>query len=101
MPKLKDRLAFLTEKFDLTQEELSLRTGISQSQISRYLNDKGDISGEHLLRLSTFFGVSTDYLLGKSDDDPADDLAPKERLALNAWRSGHRLDAVKTIINDE
>lgn len=99
MTTLKDRLSRLREEFRLTQEQVAELTGISQRQISRY-ESGGDITGDNLLKLSQVFGVSTDFLLGKTDGEDSD-LAPKERKVLNEWRRGERFNAIKVIVDDE
>lgn len=99
MAALKDRLSRLREKFDLTQEQVAELTGISQRQISRY-ESGGDITGDNLLKLSQVFGVSTDFLLGKTDGEDSE-FAPKERSVISAWRRGERIKAIKEIVDDE
>lgn len=101
MAKLRERLIELRTKFQMTQGQVAELSGISQTQISRYERGDGDITGENLLSLSKLFGVTTDYLLGKSNETPYDELAPKERLALASWRRGERFEAIKVIVDDE
>lgn len=100
MSRLAERLKKLLAMWDMSQEELSARSGVSQSQISRYVRDQADISGEHLIMIARVFSVPTDYLLGITESDPSK-LAPKERQALSKWRSGDRIGAIRVIAEDE
>ena len=56
-----------TEK-GLTQGELASNLGITQDSISLWEKGKRLPDTQYIVRLSDFFGVSTDYLLGRSDD---------------------------------
>jgi transcriptional regulator with XRE-family HTH domain len=60
------RLKELRKDRGLTQIELSILTGIPQNQISRF--EKGSkMNEDHIISLSKFFKVSSDYLLGLSE----------------------------------
>ena len=56
--------------FDLTLEELAARTGLSRSALGKYESDETakDISPFAILTLAKFYGVSTDYLLGLTEN---------------------------------
>ena len=56
--------------FDLTLEELAERTGLSRSALGKYESDETakDISPFAILTLAKFYGVSTDYLLGLTEN---------------------------------
>ena len=56
--------------FDLTLEELAERTGLSRSALGKYESDETakDISPYAILTLAKFYGVSTDYLLGLTEN---------------------------------
>ena len=51
----------------ISQYALAKKLGISQSTICNWLNGKKEPSIESLWKLSDFFDVSIDYLVGKSD----------------------------------
>lgn len=57
----------LREAKKLTQTQVANYVGVSRSVISAYENDMRYPSYEILIRLSTLFEVSTDYLLGIED----------------------------------
>ena len=69
-PKLtiQERLKDLRVDRGLTLEQLSAETGISKSALGKYeADDFKDISPLSLVELSKFYGVSTDYLLGLTE----------------------------------
>jgi len=53
------------KKLKLTQSELAEVLGIKRSAINRYENGHAYPSIEMLLKMSEYFNVSVDYLLGK------------------------------------
>ncbi len=63
-----DRLRDLREDGDLLQKEVASVLNCSQVCYSLYENGKRDIPTEVLIRLSDFYGVSVDYLLGLTDN---------------------------------
>ncbi len=48
----------------LTQKELGERIGLSKAVVSKYENGMGYPTFDTLIRISKFFGVTTDYMLG-------------------------------------
>jgi transcriptional regulator with XRE-family HTH domain len=62
------RLKALREAEKLNAEELATAIGIARQQIARYENEQTDLTSETLVKLADFFGVSTDYLLGRTDE---------------------------------
>ena len=62
-----NRLKILREEKGLLQEEVGKFLGISGRSISNYENGNRDMSPDTIIKLADFFGVSTDYLLGKSE----------------------------------
>ena len=69
-PKLtiQERLKDLRVERSLTLEQLSAETGISKSTLGKYeADDFKDISPFSMVELAKFYGVSTDYLLGLTE----------------------------------
>lgn len=69
-PKLtiQERLKDLRVERGLTLEQLSAETGISRSALGKYeADDFKDISPFSMVELARFYGVSTDYLLGLTE----------------------------------
>lgn len=54
----------LRKRHNLTQEELGLRIGLSKAVVSKYENGMGYPTFDMLIKISDYFGVTTDYLLG-------------------------------------
>ena len=65
---LSERLKSLRLEAKITQKEISNKLEIGQGTYARY--EKGDRkpTGEILNKLANFFNVSTDYLLGNTDN---------------------------------
>lgn len=62
-----ERIRYLRIKNNLTSKELSKALEISESSISLYENGKRKPSIELLIKFSSYFNVSTDFLLGVED----------------------------------
>ena len=62
-----ERLRLLREKTGKTQEDISKVIGTTQQIYSRYETNKTELPVRHLLNLSSYYNVSTDYLLGRID----------------------------------
>lgn len=63
------RLRDLREDSDMTQKQIATYLGIKQNVYSRYERGFQTIPLEHLIKLADLYNVSTDYLLGRTDDD--------------------------------
>ena len=65
---IQEKLKDLRVARGLSLEELSAETGISKSSLGKYeADDYKDISPFNLVRLAQFYGVSTDYLMGLTE----------------------------------
>ena len=62
------RLLRAIENSGLDQKQLSEKTGITAATISRYCTDKMGASGENIKIIAKALDVSTDYLLGNTDN---------------------------------
>ena len=62
------RIRDLREDHDLTQKRLSEVLKCSQQVYSNYELGQRDIPTEILIKLALFYNVSTDYILGISQD---------------------------------
>ncbi len=67
----------------LSQEELANKLNISRSNIANYETSKNLPSVEILQKISTLFGVSTDYLLGNTDIDNPKQILEEKLAALH------------------
>lgn len=68
MGTFQERLKFLRKERNLTIEELAKNLGSAKSTISRYENGLREPKKDFLELLCNYFDVSTDYLLGKTDN---------------------------------
>lgn len=57
----------LREDGDYKQRELAEVLRVSQNTYSQYENGVISLTAEHLIVLADFYGVSVDYLLGRTD----------------------------------
>jgi transcriptional regulator with XRE-family HTH domain len=78
------RLRQLMDERGLSVTRLVVATGISDKTIRRYREGAHVPSSSHLLKLADALGVSTDYLLGRSDWDGVERRARAE----GAWDNG-------------
>ena len=62
------RIRDLREDRDLTQKEMAKTLNCSQQVYSNYELGQRDIPTDILIKLSTFYKVSVDYILGISDN---------------------------------
>ena len=69
---LLNRLKTLRNSLNITQKELASFLGINQNTYSYWENGKVKIDSDSLSKLSNYFGVSVDYILGISDEKKED-----------------------------
>lgn len=62
-----NRLIELRNEFNLDRDELANALNISYSSLSKYETNKRFPSQELLISIANYFGVSIDYLLGRTD----------------------------------
>ena len=118
---LGERLKYNRTKADLTQREVNKKTGINYKTLSNWENDVSKPSPDDLIILANTYNVTTDYLLGLSDqpqghqaDSPAtarqqqpqiqpDTLTPEEAALVEAYRNANDRDKsiVDTILKPE
>lgn len=55
-------------KGEMTQKEFENKTGISQSSYSKIINNTRGLSADNLVKIADAFDVSTDWLLGRTDN---------------------------------
>ena len=67
MEKYIKRIRDLREDNDLTQTQIADYLGTSQTMYARYERGANEIPVRHIIKLSKYYGVSTDYLLGLTD----------------------------------
>ena len=62
------RLRELRKARGISQLKLALDLSTNQNTISRYETGEREAGYETLIALADYFGVSVDYLLGRTDD---------------------------------
>lgn len=72
-----NRIKQLRKSINMTQDELAQKLHLKRSVISKYENGLIPLTDLLIVQLSDIFNVSSDYLLGKSDDPtPIDKKSP-------------------------
>lgn len=61
------RIRDLREDHDKSQQEIATILGTSQTMYARYERGANELPIHHLITLSKYYNVSTDYILGLSD----------------------------------
>ena len=62
------RLKELRVKRKISQLKLAMDLGMNQNSISHYENETRQADYDTLIKLADYFGVSIDYLLGRTDN---------------------------------
>ena len=62
------RLKELRSQSNMQQKDVCASLNIPQNTYSQYENGKREPDSETLSRIADFFGVSVDYILGRTDD---------------------------------
>lgn len=69
MEKIGDRIEKLMKEENLSQKELALMAGVTESALSRYLNNERQPKVEILANIATALNTTSDYLInGKTDE---------------------------------
>ena len=64
-----NRIRVLRAKLNLSQTELGNKIEVDCSVISRWEANKTRVTRKYIAKLAEALGTSTDYILGKTDDD--------------------------------
>lgn len=86
MNKIKE----LRECKNLSQKEIATTIKTSQSNITRWENEESEPTSSNIIKLANYFQVTTDYLLGRTNDigiiEIKNKLQPNEEEALSLFR---------------
>ncbi|MBQ7372953.1 MAG: helix-turn-helix transcriptional regulator [Clostridia bacterium] len=63
------RIKELREQKGLSQKQLAKLLGSTQTKISKYEREAVDLSTKQILLICKIFNVTSDYLLGRSDNE--------------------------------
>ena len=69
MSEFVERLDWLIKERESNQKEFAKKAGISESCISQYLTGRHIPTVENLVKIADYFHCSTDYLLGKEEEN--------------------------------
>ena len=77
-------LRVLRDEKGLTLKQMGEILGVSHMTYQRYEKNDTDVSTDMLVKLSDFYGVSADYLLGRTDIKTMAGTSPAEQLDVTA-----------------
>lgn len=73
MATLAERIKMLRKAAGLTQQSLGAQFGVAKNTISQYETGRNAPNDDIKIAMANFFGVSMDYLMGKTDQPAATD----------------------------
>ena len=68
MASLSDRIVYLQREKNVLKKDIANAAGVSIMVYYRYERGNRQPTADKLIKLADFFNVSTDYLLGRSDN---------------------------------
>ena len=77
MEILAQRLLELRKSRGLKQEDVAMESGIAYRSYRRYESGEREPTASVLCKLADFYGVSTDYLLGRQTARPSEEGEPR------------------------
>ncbi|AQZ46076.1 helix-turn-helix domain-containing protein [Paenibacillus larvae] len=89
---LGSRMAELRRKRNMTQAQLASKIKKSTSTVAMWEIGKRDPDSQMIIKLSSIFDVSTDYLLGRTND-------PDDGLKYSYWENGSSNEKFSKIEN--
>ena len=78
MERIGDRILRLMKENNYTQKELASMVGVTESAMSRYINNEREPKAEIVANIATALNTTSDYLI--SGKPPKDDFAEIYRL---------------------
>lgn len=96
-----NRIRFLRLNKKLNQQELSKIINVSQASLSGYERGKYEPDNKTLLNLASYFGVTTDYLLGNDHTPPLFSKQADKTSVLKSIQSGLSTEIAKEILSFE
>jgi transcriptional regulator with XRE-family HTH domain len=98
------RLRQLREAAGYSRKRFAEILAMGEAQVARYERGESDATGDVLARIAKLFDVSTDYLLGLTDNPfpkTLEGFAPDEIALLAARRRKDYREAIKLLVADE
>ena len=90
---LGERLSQLRKEAQIMAEELGICIGVKKRMVFLYEKNTAKPSLDVLVKIADYFGVSVDYLIGRSDDPRSEEFSQNRRTFLKAKET----DLLKTI----
>ena len=88
MERMGDRILRLMKENEYTQKELACMVGVTESAMSRYLNNEREPKAEVIANLATALNTTSDYLIsGKESDEDFAEIYPEITVEEIGYRS--------------
>ena len=84
-----NRISNLRKQANLSQNDLGKIIGVAQNTLSQWGNGLREPDFDSVIKISEYFNVSTDYLLGKEEDMP-DELIVLNRIVRKLSKSNRK-----------
>lgn len=101
--EMSKRIVEILEALNMTQKELAKLSGITESAISHYVKGDRVPRGVNLKKIALALGTTSDYLLGKNEDNSCQDdiKVVKTLIARNAAQMSveDKMELVKMLID--
>lgn len=98
-----NRILALLSRHDMSQKELALAAGITESAISHYIKGDRIPRGVNLMKIAKALDTTTDYLLGNDDTERENDLkVARSLIARNAAQmtKEEKMELVSILLSD-
>lgn len=100
-----NHMAELLSKRGMTQKELSIASGVTESAISHYMRGDRVPRGANLLKIAKALGTTTDYLLSQDEENQQNEdfETAKIILARNASKltKEEKMEILSILISDD
>ena len=93
MESLGKRISNIRKELNLNQKELAEKCGITEATLSRYENDLREPKSEAIVKIANALNVTTDYLLGRTDERHS----KRERFQGVTTISAHRIGNIEQL----
>lgn len=99
--KFKDRLVQLRKELNLTQTDFAEKIGFSRTAVSAWEIGRNEPSNEDTIKIADFFGVSVDYIIGKTNNRKGESSSSAIVLVYGTIPAGIPMEMIEDIIDTE
>lgn len=99
--KFKDRLVQLRKELNLTQTDFAEKIGFSRTAVSAWEIGRNEPSNEDTIKIADFFGVSVDYIIGKTNNRKGASSSSAVVLVYGTIPAGIPMEMIEDIIDTE